>query len=229
MRTEKKTKDGDLRYPRRPLPVRIETGILTLDGDLTVPPAAKGLVIFAHGSGSSRKSPRNRFVASQLNNHGLASLLADLLTPEEEEFERETRHLRFDIPLLADRLESITKWAGEDSRTGGFNIGYFGASTGAAAALIGAAHHPRSVRAVVSRGGRPDLAGDFLPLVKAPTLLIAGTHDQDILRLNREALAQLNPESAIRLVSGATHLFEEPGALEQVSELAAAWFTAHIG
>ena len=228
MRTEKKTTDGDLQYPTRPSPVRIEAGTLALDGNLTIPPDAKGLVVFAHGSGSSHKSPRNRFVASQLNAHGLASLLADLLTPEEEDIERESRHLRFNVPLLTDRLESITKWVGEDSRTNGLNIGYFGASTGAAAALVAAAHHPRSVRAVVSRGGRPDLAGDFLPLVKAPTLLIVGTRDQEVLRLNRESLAQLNPKSVMQVVPGATHLFEEPGALEQVSELAAAWFTTHI-
>ena len=228
MQTEKKTTDGNLRYLSHPSLVRIETGMFALDGDLTIPPDAKGLVVFAHGSGSSRRSPRNRFVASQLNAHGLASLLADLLTPEEEDIERESRHLRFNFPLLTDRLESITKWAGEDRRTGRLNIGYFGASTGAAAALVGAAHHPRSVRAVVSRGGRPDLAGDFLPLVKAPTLLIVGTYDQEVLRLNREALVQLNPKSVMRVVPGATHLFEEPGALEQVSEMAAAWFTTHM-
>ena len=209
--------------------IRIPAHKLMLDGDLTVPANARGLVVFAHGSGSSRKSPRNRFVADHLNGHRLASLLIDLLTPEEDEIDRKYHQLRFNIALLADRLDCITKWAAADSRTTGLEIGYFGASTGAAAALVAAARHPLAVKAVVSRGGRPDLADGFLSLVKAPTLLIVGTHDPEVLHLNRQSLSELNRDSAIRLVNGASHLFEEPGALEQVTELAATWFGTHIG
>ena len=209
-------------------PVRIPAGGADLEGDLTVPAGAKCLVVFAHGSGSSRKSPRNRFVAETLNNHGQATLLADLLTQEEEAVDNTTAHLRFDIPFLAKRLSHMLQWAADNESTRNMNIGCFGASTGAAAALITAAHMPRTVKAVVSRGGRPDLAGEYLQIVRAPTLLVVGTRDPEVLHLNREALKSLNTESALRLVHGASHLFEEPGTLDQVAEMAAKWFTTHL-
>ncbi len=221
MRQEKK-------FSAQSQPVRIPAGAVELDGDLTVPADAEGLVVFAHGSGSSRKSPRNRFVAETLNKHGQATLLADLLTPDEEVVDNTTLHLRFDIPFLAKRLGHMLQWAADNEATRHLNIGCFGASTGAAAALIAAAYMPKTVKAVVSRGGRPDLAGEYLPMVKAPTLLIVGTRDPEVLHLNREALKSLNTDSGLRLVHGASHLFEEPGTLEQVAELAAKWFATHL-
>jgi putative phosphoribosyl transferase len=208
--------------------VRIPAGSVRLIGDLTVPPDSRGLVLFAHGSGSSRHSSRNRFVAGELNGAGLATLLFDLLTEQEEIEEQYTRHLRFDIGLLADRLAAATDWAGGSPAVGDLPRGYFGASTGGGAALVAAAQRPGRVRAVVSRGGRPDLAGDALPLVQAPTLLIVGGNDGPVIEMNREALAQLRCEKRLEIVPGATHLFEEPGTLEQVAELAHIWFVQHL-
>lgn len=208
--------------------VHIQVGSVTLEGDLQIPDRATGLVLFAHGSGSSRHSPRNRFVAHELQTAGLATLLLDLLTPEEEAVDQHTGHLRFDIGLLAERLVAATLWAAVDAATRSLAIGYFGASTGAAAALVAAALEPEKVRAVVSRGGRPDLAGEALPLVRAPTLLIVGGRDLTVVELNRAALARLRTEARLEIVPGATHLFEEPGALEVVARLAREWFLQHL-
>jgi putative phosphoribosyl transferase len=208
--------------------VRIQAGAVTLEGDLQVPDHAVGLGLFAHGSGSSRHSPRNQFVARELQAAGLATLLLDLLTPEEEAVDQHTGHLRFDIALLAERLVAATHWAGVDAATRSLAIGYFGASTGAAAALVAAALEPDKVRAVVSRGGRPDLAGEALPLVRAPTLLIVGGRDLTVLELNRAAMARMRAETRLEIVPGATHLFEEPGALEAVARLARDWFLRHL-
>lgn len=203
---------------------------LRLGGTLAVPLGAPGVVLFAHGSGSSQFSPRNRAVARALRAAGMGTLLMDLLSIEEEEAERFTRHLRFDLPLLARRLSAATEWMSEDPRTAGRPIGYFGSSTGAGAALIAAAMWPDRVGAVVSRGGRPDLAGAALRHVRTPTLLLVGSRDEVVLDLNREALGQLPERTKKRLevIPGATHLFEEPGALERVSELAARWFGEHL-
>lgn len=213
------------------MPLRIEAGDATLEGDLAVPRGATGLAVFAHGSGSSRHSPRNRFVAGQLRNAGLATLLFDLLTPEEERVDERTRALRFDIELLAGRLVSTTDWLTRDDHTGSLDIGFFGASTGAAAALVAAAERPEVVHAVVSRGGRPDLAGAALGRVKAPTLLIVGSRDEPVITMNREAMVRMPAETpkTLEIIPGATHLFPEEGALERVSQLAAAWFTEHLG
>jgi putative phosphoribosyl transferase len=198
-------------------------------GDLTVPVDARGLVLFAHGSGSSRKSSRNRFVAGLLQQNGFATMLMDLLTAEEEMVDIRTSHLRFGIPLLADRLASATEFLKRDERTARLPIGYFGASTGAAAALVAAARNPENVHAVVSRGGRPDLAGDSLPLVRTPVQLIVGSDDREVLALNREALAEIGSENKrLDIVAGATHLFEEPGTLEQAAQLAIAWFGRYL-
>lgn len=209
--------------------VRIPAGSTTLDGNLTILEQTKALVLFAHGSGSSRHSPRNQFVARTLNDAGLATLLFDLLTPEEESVDLYTREHRFDIGLLAERLVHATKWAKQQKQTKDFHVGYFGSSTGGGAALVAAAELPEDVGAVVSRGGRPDLAGDALPKVKAPTLLIVGGEDHVVIELNEQARAQMKCECRIDIVPGATHLFEEPGALEQVAKLASGWFLAHIG
>jgi putative phosphoribosyl transferase len=200
-----------------------------LEGDLVVPPGATGLVLFAHGSGSSRHSSRNQFVAKELQWGGLATLLFDLLTAAEEEVDAETAHLRFDIPLLAARLVNATEWIERDRELSRLPIGYFGASTGAAAALSAAAEMPEVVLAVVSRGGRPDLAGDALRLVVAPTLLIVGGNDDTVIGLNQIALQQIvAEEKQLKIIPGATHLFEEPGALEAVAVLARDWFTRHL-
>ncbi|HUY68272.1 MAG TPA: alpha/beta hydrolase [Alphaproteobacteria bacterium] len=206
------------------LPVNVPVDGVDLAGDLCVPPNAKGIVVFAHGSGSSRFSPRNRFVAEVLHEHAVGTLLIDLLTPEEERIDEQTRELRFDIPLLAGRLEKIGAWVLARPRLRDLKLGYFGASTGGAAALIAAAAQPDKMAAVVSRGGRPDLADEFLPQVQAPTLLIVGGHDPQVLEWNKEALALLNKRSRLEIVPRATHLFEEPGALETVAQLAANWF-----
>jgi dienelactone hydrolase len=208
--------------------VRVTTGSVTLEGNLTLPEEARGIVLFAHGSGSSRLSPRNRYVARILNEAKLATLLVDLLTPEEEAVDVRTGHLRFDIGLLAERLVGATDWLVQHPDTGRLRIGYFGASIGAAAALVAAAVRPDVVGAVVSRGGRPDLAGRALAQVRAPTLLIVGGHDVEVLELNRAALAQLRAEKELVIVPGATHLFEEPGALDQVARLARDWFERHL-
>jgi len=208
---------------------RVPAGRAMLDGNLTIVAQTKGLVLFAHGSGSSRHSPRNEFVARTLNDAGLATLLFDLLTPEEESVDVYTREHRFDIGLLAERLVYATKWAKQQKQTKDFRIGYFGSSTGGGAALVAAAELPNEIGAVVSRGGRPDLAGDTLPKVKAPTLLIVGGEDQVVIELNEQARVQMKCECTIEIVPGATHLFEEPGALERVAKLAAEWFLRHIG
>jgi dienelactone hydrolase len=200
-----------------------------LNGDLVVPTGAKGIVAFAHGSGSSRFSTRNRFVAQALNEAGLATLLIDLLTREEDAADQRTRELRFDIALLARRATAIVDALTRDEQLRTLRLGLFGASTGAAAALIAAADRPAQVHAVVSRGGRPDLATDALARVKAPTLLIVGGADHEVLALNRSALWRLSTRAQeLRIVPGATHLFEEPGALEAVAHLAAAWFQRHL-
>lgn len=208
--------------------VRIPAGGAILDGDLTVPEQAVGVVVFAHGSGSSRHSPRNRHVASLLGERSLATLLMDLLSADEEEIDLRTRELRFDIPLLADRLVAATDWLAEHPSVGRLSVGYFGASTGAACALVAAAARP-AVRAVVSRGGRPDLAGEALGRVLAPTLLVVGSRDEVVLGLNREAQSKMVAATTeLEVVEGATHLFEEPGALDRVAELARDWFTRHL-
>jgi putative phosphoribosyl transferase len=208
--------------------VQIFIDSVTLEGNLGIPEGAEGIVLFAHGSGSSRFSPRNRFVAKVLREGGLATLLMDLLTSEEEEVDRLTRHLRFDIELLAKRLVGATDWLLQHPDTQGLHIGHFGSSTGAAAALIAATRRPGVVDAIVSRGGRPDLAGPVLSQVEAPTLLIVGGDDVPVIGLNREALAQLRTEKKLEIISGATHLFEEPGALEEVAQLARQWFQRYL-
>ena len=208
--------------------VRIPAGSVTLDGNLTLPEEARAVVLFAHGSGSSRHSPRNRYVARLLNEAKLATLLIDLLTLDEEVIDARTAQLRFDIDLLAERLVDATDWLTQFPDTKHLRIGYFGASTGAAAALAAAAVRPDVVGAVVSRGGRPDLAGAALTRVKAPTLLIVGEDDIQVIELNRQALAQLRCEKQLVIVPGATHLFEEPGALDVVAQLARDWFQRHL-
>jgi len=209
--------------------VTVYTDDVVLEGNLALPENARGIVLFAHGSGSSRHSPRNRYVAEILHDGALGTLLLDLLTPDEEQMDLRTRHLRFDIDLLADRLSGAAQWLAVDGRTAGLEVGLFGASTGAAAALRAAAAHPELVSAVVSRGGRPDLAGDALARVKAPTLLIVGGYDYPVLDLNREALEQIHAEKKLEIVPGATHLFEEPGALGVVARLSRHWFERYLG
>ena len=204
--------------------VQIPAGRAVLSGNLTIPENAMALVLFAHGSGSSRHSPRNQFVARTLNRAGLGTLLFDLLTPEEEALDIHTREHRFNIGLLAERLVHATKWARQQEETRDLHIGYFGSSTGGAAALVAAAELPQDVGAVVSRGGRPDLAGDALPKVQAPTLLIVGGNDDIVIELNEMARDQMRCEVKLEIIPGATHLFEEPGALEQVAKLASDWF-----
>jgi putative phosphoribosyl transferase len=208
--------------------IKIPTGDAAVNGDLTLPPNATGIVVFAHGSGSSRFSPRNTYIASLLNKQGLATLLIDLLTSEEEVVDELTSQFRFDIDLLAGRLVDATCWLKINPNTKHLSIGYFGASTGAAAALMAAAKLPQYVNAVVSRGGRPDLAGEFLPMVEAPTLLIVGGDDPEVLALNREALGQLRVEKRLEVVSGATHLFEEPGKLQEAAKVALDWFSKFL-
>jgi putative phosphoribosyl transferase len=200
----------------------------TLTADLARPEQPHGLVLFAHGSGSSRHSPRNRQVAADLQGAGLATVLVDLLTPEEERLDARDGHLRFDINLLAARLIALTDWLGQNRTTTDLGVGLFGASTGAAAALIAAASRPETVQAVVSRGGRPDLAGEFLRLVRQPTLLIVGENDPTVSQLNRQAMAKLSGPTRLEVVPRASHLFEEPGALELVARLARDWFLAHL-
>jgi putative phosphoribosyl transferase len=207
--------------------VRIPAAGVTLEADITVPAAARGLVLFAHGSGSSRHSPRNRYVAGQLQAGGLATVLVDLLTGEEERVDARTAELRFDITLLAVRLAAIVDWLGGQEHMGDHDVGLFGASTGAAAALLAAAARPGRVTAVVSRGGRPDLAGEFLRLVYQPTLLVVGERDRQVIELNRMAARLIPGETRIEIVPGAGHLFEEPGALAEVARLAREWFVSH--
>jgi putative phosphoribosyl transferase len=209
--------------------VRVPTAGVTLEGDLEVPSGAKGVVLFAHGSGSSRHSSRNRHVAGALREAGLGTLLIDLLTVREEQVDVHTAHLRFDIGLLADRLVGAIDWLREQEETADLPIGLFGASTGGGAALVAAAERPEEVGAVVSRGGRPDLAGEALPRVRAPTLLIVGGDDFPVIGMNREAMAAMRNEVELEIVPGASHLFEEPGKLEEVARLASEWFLRHLG
>jgi putative phosphoribosyl transferase len=208
--------------------VQIHAGRAVLPGNLNIPENANALVLFAHGSGSSRHSPRNQFVARTLNDAGLATLLFDLLTQEEEAIDTQTRELRFNIHLLAERLVHATKWAKQQEETRDLRIGYFGSSTGGAAALVAAVDLPEVIGAVVSRGGRPDLAGEALPKVKAPTLLIVGGNDDIVIELNEQARDKMRCEVKLEIVPGATHLFEEAGALEEVAELANDWFLLHL-
>ena len=205
--------------------VQVPIGRDVLEGNLSLVEGASGVVLFAHGSGSSRHSPRNRYVARALQDAGLATLLIDLLTADEEAVDAQTAHLRFDIGLLTERLIGATDWLSQKAETASLLIGYFGASTGAAAALAAAAAERSRVAAVVSRGGRPDLAGPALPRVRAPTLLIVGGNDEPVIEINRSAMEQLGArEKQLVIVPGATHLFEEPGALQEVARLAADWF-----
>jgi putative phosphoribosyl transferase len=208
---------------------QIQAGRAVLPGNLHLPEGAGALVLFAHGSGSSRHSPRNQFVARTLNDAGLGTLLFDLLTQEEEAIDMRTRELRFNIHLLAERLVHAAKWAKQQPQTCDLRIGYFGSSTGGAAALVAAVDVPQDVGAVVSRGGRPDLAGEALPKVQAPTLLIVGGNDDIVIELNEQARDRMRCEVKLEIIPGATHLFEEPGALEKVAQLASDWFVKHIG
>jgi putative phosphoribosyl transferase len=205
-------------------PVSIHINDILLEAELFIPEHANGLVVFAHGSGSSRHSPRNKAVAHVLNSAGIATLLVDLLTAKEDEIDQVNAAFRFDIPLLAQRLMAVTDWAKANPNLQPLKIGYFGASTGAGAALIAAAELPDTIAAVVSRGGRPDLAGDKLPLVKAPTLLIVGGRDEVVIELNQHAQQHLTVINKLEIIPNATHLFPEPGALEKVAELAKDWF-----
>jgi dienelactone hydrolase len=209
--------------------VRLPVDSAALEGDLALPEDTSGVVLFAHGSGSSRRSSRNRFVASEINRAGLATLLIDLLTAEEGIVDMRTAHLRFDIGLLAQRLVGATDWLMQHPETRLLKIGYFGASTGAAAALVAGAAHGERIGAIVSRGGRPDLAGAVLPQVRAPTLLIVGGEDHVVIDLNRAAFDRLDCGKQLAIVPGATHLFEEPGALEEVARLAGQWFALYLG
>jgi len=208
--------------------LRLTLASVTLEGALRIPEGATGIVLFAHGSGSSRHSPRNRYVAQALNEGGLATLLIDLLTSAEEREDDRTARLRFDIHLLAERVIAATGWLLQNAATKHLRIGYFGASTGAAAALEAAAERPNEIGAVVSRGGRPDLALPDLGRVKAPTLLIVGGRDAAVIEMNREAFEHLQTEKRLEIVPGATHLFEEPGTLERVAHLARDWFVEHL-
>ena len=209
-------------------PVRVSIGDQSLNGDLRIPPQSHGLVLFAHGSGSSRHSPRNQYVARALERRNLATLLIDLLTPEEERIDDRTAQYRFDIPMLASRLVAIVDWLRAGQETASLPIGLFGASTGGGAALMAAADRPREIAAVVSRGGRPDLAGPALAKVTTPTLLVVGGFDTPVIQMNRDAMKQMRGEVRLEIVPGATHLFEEPGTLERVAELAADWFARYL-
>ncbi|HXQ80926.1 MAG TPA: hypothetical protein VN775_06430 [Opitutaceae bacterium] len=210
------------------LPVHIPTNGVSLAGDLCIPAEAGGVVLFAHGSGSSRHSPRNRFVARTIQAAGIATLLFDLLSPAEDREDAIDGHLRFNIGLLAARLVKAARWIGDRPETRQLGMGFFGASTGGAAALVAAAELGPMIKAVVSRGGRPDLAGDALPRVDSPTLLLVGELDQDVLQLNRDACALLRCPRRLVLVPRATHLFDEPGALEEVASLATEWFKQNL-
>lgn len=225
-RNESTTPDSFDAYER---PVEIVADRVTLQGDLTVPPDARGTVLFAHGSGSSRHSRRNRFVARELNRSRLATLLMDLLTPAEERKDEVTRQFRFDVEMLAERLVHAAEWVKHKPETEDLRVGYFGASTGGGAALLAAAHRPDLASAVVSRGGRPDLAGERLAHVYTPTLLIVGGSDTQVIPLNRDAYERIpTGDKRLEIVPGATHLFEEPGALDHVARLAADWFAHHL-
>jgi putative phosphoribosyl transferase len=209
--------------------IQIPAGLVTLEGELNIPPEASGLVLFAHGSGSGRHSPRNQFVASQLQEAGVATLLFDLLTKAEEEEDYYTGHLRFDIGLLAGRLVHAVRAMEEDAEVRHLNVGFFGASTGGGAAVVAAAQLGDKISAIVSRGGRPDLAGHALKQVTAPTLLIVGGEDHLVIQLNEQAMRAMRCKKALRIITGAGHLFEEPGTLDSVARLAAEWFVEHLG
>jgi putative phosphoribosyl transferase len=209
-------------------PLKIPVGNIEVEGNMYLPEDAGCLIVFAHGSGSSRFSPRNQYVAKEFNKAGMGSLLFDLLTPSEEEEDELTGQYRFNISLLSARLVSVTDWLQNDPQTSDLKLGYFGASTGAAAALIAAAKLSRLVSAVVSRGGRPDLAGQYLPDVKAPTLLLVGGDDEEVIELNRQAQAQMTNNNKLVIIPGATHLFEEPGKLEEVAKFASEWFNQYL-
>ncbi|EPC03605.1 hypothetical protein L861_18900 [Litchfieldella anticariensis FP35 = DSM 16096] len=208
--------------------ITLQAAGVDLEGDLIVPEAATGIVVFAHGSGSSRFSSRNQKVADYLSEQELATLLFDLLTPEENEIDERTRELRFDIDLIGERMTGAVDWVAQAAQTQELNIGLFGASTGAAAALIAAAQRPDKVKAIVSRGGRPDLAGEYLPRVEAPTLLLVGGRDEQVIDLNEQAKARMLAPCELTIVPGATHLFEETGKLEEVQAHAARWFRKHL-
>jgi putative phosphoribosyl transferase len=208
--------------------VKIQVDGGFIEGNLCVPTGAKGVVLFAHGSGSSRFSPRNKYVAEVLNDAEIATLLIDLLTKDEEQIDMRTRQFRFDINLLTERLLSAAEWLKKNSKTQKLKLGIFGSSTGAAAALIAAAKLPRDVVAVVSRGGRPDLAVDYLAEVRAPSLFVVGGRDTVVIDLNQKAMVDVPAEKKLQIVPGATHLFEEPGKLEEVAKLATAWFLKHL-
>jgi putative phosphoribosyl transferase len=208
--------------------VQVPAAGVQLEADVEVPQGAHGVVLFAHGSGSGRQSPRNRYVAAELRRAALGTVLVDLLTPREEQVDAWTAELRFDIPLLTVRVTALVDWADRHELTAGLGIGLFGASTGAAAALAAAPARPSLVQAVVSRGGRPDLADEFLPLVRQPTLLIVGERDVEVLELNRRAMQKIAGETRLEVVPGATHLFEEPGAMPKVAQLARDWFAQHL-
>ncbi len=225
--TRPRSEERAYAHVARNVSIPVEAGVV--EGTLSIPPNARGLVIFAHGSGSGRRSPRNQYVAGVLQNAGFATLLFDLLTEEEERIDAQTGELRFDIDFLASRLVVATDWALQDPQTRAFGLGYFGASTGAAAALVASVQRSRHVHAVVSRGGRPDLAAAWLSRVRAPTLLLVGGNDADVVDLNQQALDMLTCEKRLEIVEGATHLFEEPGALEQVANAAARWLRTYLG
>jgi putative phosphoribosyl transferase len=208
--------------------VRIPVGRVVVEGNLTIPSNAKGIVLFAHGSGSSRFSPRNQYVAKVFNAQKIGTLLFDLLTNEEDQEDLETAEYRFNINLLAERLVGATEWLKKEPQLRNLAFGYFGASTGAAAALVAAAKLPNDIAAVVSRGGRPDLAADYLLHVLAPTLLLVGGLDTEVIELNRQAMRQMSTEKNLVIIPGATHLFEEPGKLEQVAKLSTDWFLHYL-
>ena len=208
--------------------VSVAAGTVTLSGNLVIPPGAQGIVLFAHGSGSSRHSPRNRYVAQVLNDAGLATLLFDLLTLQEDRIDQQSRNLRFDIGLLASRLHGATNWIAQYPPTRLLNIGYFGASTGSAAALIAAAALPDAISAIVSRGGRPDLAGTALTRIQSPTLLIVGGNDPIVIDLNQDAFERIPAKKQLEIIPNATHLFSEPGTLDQVAQLASQWFQKYL-
>ncbi len=210
------------------LEIKIPINDVSVEGNLFMPSGAKGLVVFAHGSGSSRFSPRNEYVAREFNRASMGTLLFDLLTLKEERQDMLTGEYRFNIDLLADRLVGVTEWLKKDASSKGLTIGYYGASTGAAAALIAAARLPKDVSAVVSRGGRPDLAGQYLPDVKAPTLLLVGGWDEEVIELNKKAQSKMKNENKLVIVPGATHLFEEAGKLEEIAKLSTEWFTRYL-
>jgi putative phosphoribosyl transferase len=210
------------------LDIQIRSGAVMLPGELIVPGDARGVVLFAHGSGSSRHSPRNQFVAQAIRDAGVGTLLFDLLTKDEENIDRYTGHLRFDISLLAERLVDATTWIESEGQFKNLRVGYFGSSTGGGAALVAAAQKGNSIGAIVSRGGRPDLAGKALRGVKSPTLLVVGGLDYPVIDMNRRAFEQLNCEKELKIVPGASHLFEEPGTLEEVARLAAEWFQKYL-